>query len=303
MTAPRPAPGDLLPDGHDLADFLAGTWGKDVLVGRAADAPTGLLDLAVLEDVLRWNVLRHPFAVMTRAGKSLPERSYTSDRRVFGTVQGGYADGQKILAELADGATLYLNHLEEWRPEVGRHLAGWHPLPVGRTVCNAFITPAGTQSAALHYDDSHNFILQTAGTKRWRVYARPAGLDPSSGQTPPLDGELLVDKVLEPGDVLYMPPGFPHQAHAADELSVHLTFAAFEVMPTTVLTAVVDALYADDGWKRPPVDVADPVDRISLTLREIGARIGATDPEHLAAVIGGAGKTRRGVADLARPAR
>ena len=86
--------------------------------------------------------------------------------------------------------------------------------------------------------------LQTCGAKHWRVYAPP---DPS--RKPAADplargkaadaltlselGEPLIDTVLTPGQLLYMPAGFPHTTDtlnlgepappAAADDSVHLT--------------------------------------------------------------------------------
>ena len=37
--------------------------------------------------------------------------------------------------------------------------------------CNTYLTPAGTQGFAPHFDDIEAFIVQLEGAKRWRVYA------------------------------------------------------------------------------------------------------------------------------------
>lgn len=265
MTGTGRSPADLLPDGVSLSEFTNSFWRIGLLHGHSSSAPIHLLDSAGLDDVLRWNLLRYPFAVMTKGGRALPSGSYFSDRRVFSYVHTGYLDGQKVIGALMDGATLYLNHLEEWHPAFGRYLESWARLPVARVVANAFITPGATQSASLHYDDSHNFVVQTEGRKRWRVYAPPPGVHPGMEATD-LGGRLLLERIVEPGDVLYFPPGFPHEAEATDGLSIHLTFAAYELMPTMVLGAVVDTLYASDRWKRLPPGLPDGVERATAAL-------------------------------------
>ena len=45
---------------------------------------------------------------------------------------------------------------------------------------NVYLTPAGAQGFAPHYDDIEAFVLQLEGRKRWRVYK------------PPTDDELLI---------------------------------------------------------------------------------------------------------------
>ena len=85
-------------------------------------------------------------------------------------------------------------------------------------------------------------VVQTAGRKRWRVYAPP---DPSkkpladifargkNDDMMPLyalekDAELLIETITNPGDILFMPAAFPHTTSTLDETvtetSVHLTF-------------------------------------------------------------------------------
>ncbi len=106
---------------------------------------------------------------------------------------------------------------------------------------NLYLTaPGQATSAPPHTDKQDVFVLQSQGRKRWRVYAPPApgkkaGADPfargKDTDTLGLDelGPPLIDTVLGPGQVLYMPAGFPHTTDTvvgmADEKdpSVHLT--------------------------------------------------------------------------------
>ena len=134
--------------------------------------------------------------------------------------------------------------------------AGAHIAPLG-TMClaaldafdvpnclNLYVTAKGTStSAPPHTDKQDVFVLQSCGAKRWRVYEPPApakkpNADPlargkahDSLEMSEL-GEPLIDTVLAPGQILYVPAGFPHTtdtlntaaagAASADD-SVHLT--------------------------------------------------------------------------------
>jgi hypothetical protein len=86
-------------------------------------------------------------------------------------------------------------------------------------------------------------VFQTQGAKRWRVFAPPPrseGKDPlnrgKSGDVLSFEemGPPLIDTVIQPGDVLYVPTGFPHTTDTStnvdgteesvfDDTSVHLT--------------------------------------------------------------------------------
>ena len=87
---------------------------------------------------------------------------------------------------------------------------------------NMYLTAAGqSTSAPPHTDKQDVFVLQTQGAKRWRIYAPPPiarrpRADPfARGKgVDRLDVEELatplLDVVVRPGNVLYVPAGFPH---------------------------------------------------------------------------------------------
>ena len=87
------------------------------------------------------------------------------------------------------------------------------------STCNAYASAPGlVTSVPPHTDRQDVLILQSAGRKHWKVFAPPAveEVDPlrrgKDGDV--LDaamlGEPLLEATLEPGDVLYVPLGFPH---------------------------------------------------------------------------------------------
>ena len=105
---------------------------------------------------------------------------------------------------------------------------------------NVYITEAGRQSSApCHTDKQDVLAVQSTGRKRWRVFAPPSpaskiAADPwarGKGQDIlSVEDELgpaLLDVTLSPGQLLYIPAGFPHVTDtivdAEGEPSVHLT--------------------------------------------------------------------------------
>eukprot|EP00547_Thalassionema_nitzschioides_P008961 CAMPEP_0194227828 /NCGR_PEP_ID=MMETSP0156-20130528/43059_1 /TAXON_ID=33649 /ORGANISM="Thalassionema nitzschioides, Strain L26-B" /LENGTH=454 /DNA_ID=CAMNT_0038960323 /DNA_START=198 /DNA_END=1563 /DNA_ORIENTATION=+ len=87
---------------------------------------------------------------------------------------------------------------------------------------NVFATK-GAKDIPLHTDRAEIFVVQTSGRKRWRIYKPHTELpvwgvhgEGDWGKKGPLPaslvGDLLFDKILEPGDILYIPRGFPRSA-------------------------------------------------------------------------------------------
>jgi hypothetical protein len=66
-----------------------------------------------------------------------------------------------------------------------------------------------------------------------------------------LNGPTVYDTVLEPGNVLYMPRGYVHEAHTLDECSFHVTIA----MPTHDWTLAGAITAAAHVYKTVPIPV------------------------------------------------
>ena len=134
---------------------------------------------------------------------------------------------------------------------------------------NVYATPAGSQGFAPHWDDIDAFVLQLEGTKHWRVYApRSEAEELPRFSSPNLSadelGPLLADVTLRPGDLLYLPRGFVHQAMCGDDASLHLTASvgrmhSWRDLLETGLTGVLEMLTAERrAWRETlPPDYLD----------------------------------------------
>jgi hypothetical protein len=90
---------------------------------------------------------------------------------------------------------------------------------------NMYLTPAGSQAFAAHFDPHEVFILQLEGAKHWRLYDRTELLPLASDKSgaPALPMGAVREVCLKPGDLLYIPRGHVHDAFTADTFSLHLT--------------------------------------------------------------------------------
>ncbi|CEG36622.1 bifunctional lysine-specific demethylase and histidyl-hydroxylase no66 [Plasmopara halstedii] len=94
---------------------------------------------------------------------------------------------------------------------------------------NTYLTPKNTQGFAPHFDDIEAFLLQMEGSKHWKVYQPMNKSDmlaryPSGNFKSEELGKPTLEIDLDPGDLLYFPRGFVHQARAFEEKhSLHLT--------------------------------------------------------------------------------
>ncbi|GAA3578807.1 hypothetical protein GCM10022197_40280 [Microlunatus spumicola] len=217
----------------DPATFTEQHWGRQALLSRAADLPqpfTDLLDEPAVDELVSERGLRTPFLRVAKSGQTLGDRAFTAP----GGVGAGIADqlsDSKLVALFGDGATIVLQALHRvWPPIID--FVGALADELGHPVqANAYVTPPQNQGFDDHYDVHDVFVLQVAGTKRWRIHApvwesplrdqpwtdRRAAVQRAAAEPP------LIEAVLEPGDCLYLPRGFLHAATALGGVSTHLT--------------------------------------------------------------------------------
>ena len=125
----------------------------------------------------------------------------------------------------SSGGTLILSDLDRLVPEFASLCRSVQStMRTENCTAKAFLTPKGKQGFGAHFDLVDAFVLQIFGQKRWKVYEHALKL-PAQGF--PVDagalGEPLWEEVLRPGDLLYMPRGFIHQACAEEHDSLHVT--------------------------------------------------------------------------------
>jgi ribosomal protein L16 Arg81 hydroxylase len=93
---------------------------------------------------------------------------------------------------------------------------------------NAYLSPSHSQGFSIHYDPHDVFILQLEGCKNWKIYGCHV-IFPIHPPTDPISrraaGRPQKEFLLAPGDLIYIPRGFLHEAHAGGESSLHLTLS------------------------------------------------------------------------------
>ena len=190
----------------DIAHFLSHYWQKRPLLIRNPWSqwrnmlePDELAGLACEEGVESRLILR--------VGEHL-------------TMEGGPLPDSRF-GELGDGPwTLLVQAVDHHAPEVAALIEPFRFVPDWRIddVMVSFATDGG--GVGPHYDQYDVFLVQGLGKRRWRV-------GPRCDETTPLiphedlrliaDFEATGDWVLEPGDILYVPPGFAHDGVAVGD--------------------------------------------------------------------------------------
>jgi lysine-specific demethylase/histidyl-hydroxylase NO66 len=213
----------------------------------------GILSAADAERLVCETGIRVPAFRLVADGAPLPLSDYTEDITWRPGRFEGLARVDRVAAAHDAGGTIVLQALHlHWQPAAVycRGLERELGFPVQ---ANAYATPASAQGFAIHHDTHDVFVLQVAGTKRWRIY-EPRFELPLNGQrwSPALgDPGAPVDELtLQPGDTVYLPRGWPHEAVAQDDDSLHLTIGLHPPTRLDALRAALDECGADVEFRR-----------------------------------------------------
>lgn len=273
----------------DLVTFQRDYWEQAPLVIHRDD-PRYFEEVLTLDDVdqeLARSGTRLDSLRIVKDGKETPVSA-------LGTSAGrnGSINALEVLYEYyRNGSTIVLNSLEQCREPLRRLSESLGAELSARLQMNVYLTPAGAQGFASHYDMHDVFIAQVHGTKHWRLASQPYEL-PLQGQPydksqPEPTPEQEFD--LRAGDLLYLPRGAVHSAASNETASVHITIG---VHPVLYSQAIIDALgevFADDARFRKGLPMGFATDeklqrQAAATIAELlGALHGELSPQEMVA--------------------
>lgn len=151
---------------------------------------------------------------------------------------------EEMFADLPEQWTVLVQNLEQWSPELGQLWNAFNFIPQWqRDDIMVSYAPKGG-SVGRHYDEYDVFLAQGFGHRRWQL-GKYCNESTEFIENQPIRifddmGEIIFDEVLEPGDVLYVPPRLSHYGVAEDDC---LTFSFGFRRPNLmqVLDSLVDA--------------------------------------------------------------
>jgi lysine-specific demethylase/histidyl-hydroxylase NO66 len=240
------------------ADFAANYWERAPLHVARDDAAyfAGIYGVADVEDALETGARDLERFALVRAGvPQAPLDAYVVTRpairgKLTGKAPEAHVDARKVLALFERGYTLVINDAALLSPRLQRACNRLQRDLGAYAGANVYFTPSGAQGLAVHHDAHDTLTVQIEGSKTWRIYepavTLPLESQPLHGGTgvPPLTPHR--DITLAAGDTLYLPRGYVHEAIAAGERALHVTFALAPVRAIDLLHATLE-LQAEDN--------------------------------------------------------
>lgn len=241
-----------LPLGMTPAAFLRDYWQKRPLLIRGALAdwtvPIAPEDLAGLacEDAALSRLIQH------------------DARRDRWSVRSGPFDEKDFAKLPRTHWTLLVQDVDKWDADIAQLLERFRFLPRWRVddVMISYAVDGGGVGA--HVDQYDVFLVQGLGKRHWKISDDP---DAPTAFRDDVELKLLAqfepthDFMLEPGDVLYLPPGVPHDGVAVGDcmtLSVGMRAPAVSELLADLVDTVAEPLTEDDRYG--DADLAEPAD-------------------------------------------
>lgn len=192
---------------EDFVDPIA----ADELAGLACEEEISSRIVVTEANQNQWNVIQGPFEDYDTYGE-------THWQLLVQAVNHWYPDSQPLVDAF--------RFLPDWR---------FDDLMV------SFATPLG--GVGPHIDNYDVFIIQGEGERRWKVGDKGDHQRRGGDANSPLvdDFEPIIDVVLKKGDVLYIPPGYPH---CGETLSLAISYSIGFRAPSQqeLLTQLADSL-------------------------------------------------------------
>jgi bifunctional lysine-specific demethylase and histidyl-hydroxylase NO66 len=213
-----------------------------------------------------------------KAGANLDVSTYTTNIPWRPAPFNGTAEIGRVMSEWEAGATLVLQGLHHSWPALAEFCRVLEAELEHPAQANAYFTPRDAQGLPVHHDTHDVFSLQVAGEKRWFVYEPALELPLKDQKYRPehgAPGEPVLDVTLRPGDTLYLPRGWLHEAATSSTDSLHITVGVNVYTWLDAFKAALGQCEAEVAFRRSPEGAADElldVLRAQLDPEDVAAR-------------------------------
>lgn len=188
----------------------------------------------------------------------------------------------KVQVCLADGASLVANEVQFLNPAmsaVADVLSRRFAALVGANVYCSF---HGVRAFGTHFDSHDVWAFHLEGEKVWRVYQNradnPHVFPPDSPEArrwvEATRGPVMHEIRMKPGDLLYLPRGWYHDALADGGASLHLTYSVTPLDGRALLGVLAQTMVQDSAFRAflPPAH-ADDGQALAAHLADLARRL------------------------------
>jgi len=191
---------------------------------------------------------------------------------------------ERVREWIAKGASIVMNDVDSLTPGLAAVSHAIESAGLGKAQANVYISWQSHKAFHAHYDTHDVWAVQVEGEKYWNIWEGRAEwpishpLFRSQGQEhhEQAKGKLRAKILMKPGDLLYLPRGWYHDALAEAPASVHVAYGAHAPNGMDVLTILMERVLYDVPFRQPlPRQDGSAAAKFALTQRagQLGVRL------------------------------
>ncbi len=191
-------------------------------------------------------------------------------------------DPAKVALFIAEGASLIAGDVQDLTAPLAALSSVLGHAFAASVGANIYCSFKGVQAFGAHFDLSDVLAVQVEGEKTWRLYENradspvemPADVGDVRRWFEQTRGRLQAEITMRPGDVLYLPRGWYHDALAQDGASLHVTFALASLHGRIIFDLLEQAAMQDPAFRAylPPA-AKDGGRALQQHLTQLGQRL------------------------------
>jgi hypothetical protein len=205
----------------------------------------------------------------------------------------------RVQAWIARGASVVMNDVDSLTPGLASVSDALEAAGLGKAQANVYISWQSHKAFRTHYDTHDVWAVQVEGEKIWNVWegraewpiAHPAFRGQPQEHHDRARGTLRQKVHMKPGDLLYLPRGWYHDALAEAPSSVHVAYGVHAPLGMDLLNILVERVLYEAEFRKPlPRQDGSAPARFALTERAgaLGRRLAelSRDPKVLEVLAG-----------------
>jgi ribosomal protein L16 Arg81 hydroxylase len=206
-------------------------------------------------------------------------------------------DAKLVQAWIAKGASVVMNDVDSLTPGLASVSNALESAGLGKAQANVYISWQSHKAFRTHYDTHDVWAVQVEGEKDWNIWEgraewpipHPIFKGQPQAHHDQARGTLRGVVKMKPGDLLYLPRGWYHDALAEAPASVHVAYGVHAPLGMDFLNILMERALHDADFRKPlPRQDGSAPAKFALTQRAglLGQRLAefAKDPKVMEAL-------------------